>query len=78
MSAPKFAGVLGEALFKMRKALGLTLHEAAQRAGVTRQTIYSIETGASDPSLSTFVNLCLALDAEPANVLRAALKPPRR
>jgi len=36
---------------ELRKKIGMTQEELAERAGVTRQTIISLETGRYNPSL---------------------------
>jgi len=44
-----------------RLALGLTQEQLAERAGVSRQTIISIEGGRYDPSLSLALKLASLL-----------------
>jgi putative transcriptional regulator len=44
-----------------RLALGLTQEQLAERAGVSRQTIISIEGGRYDPSLSLAMKLATLL-----------------
>lgn len=47
---------------ELRTKAGLTQEELGDRAGVSRQTIISIEGGRYDPSLSLALNLSKLLD----------------
>ncbi|MFT7773256.1 helix-turn-helix transcriptional regulator [Roseateles sp.] len=58
-------------LAALRRALGLTQGELAHKAGVTRETVSKVETGAVDPQLSTLVELARAMDLEFMVVPRA-------
>lgn len=55
-SDPEILAELGRRLRVHRKARGLTLEEAAERAGLSRRTVYRAETG-KNPTLLTFVRL---------------------
>ena len=46
---------------ELRKELGLTQEELAQKAGVTRQTILSLEQGRYNPSLKLASDITHAL-----------------
>jgi transcriptional regulator with XRE-family HTH domain len=46
---------------RLRKAQKLSRYMLAQRAGIARSYLTSIEEGRSDPSLSTLVKLAKAL-----------------
>ena len=48
---------------KLRKDLGLTQEELAEKVGVTRQTIISLEQGRYNPSLQLAYRLAKALKA---------------
>lgn len=48
---------------EMRTAAGLTQEELGREAGVSRQTIISIEGGRYDPSLSLAMKLAGLLDS---------------
>ena len=47
-----------------RKGKKLTQVELAELVGVSRQSIYAIETGKSEPSLELAFKLCKVLDVE--------------
>lgn len=47
----------GSNLRKIRKSLGLTACELAQRAGITPAAVSQIENGAREPNLTTIVRI---------------------
>ena len=51
------------------KQSGISQTEIAKRVGVSQQTISHYVKGDKLPALDTFVNLCLVLDVEPADIL---------
>lgn len=53
---------LGNRLKEARAALGLTQMELAQRIGVSRKTINTVENGVFTPSTILALNLADALD----------------
>lgn len=63
---------LGALLRSRRKSLGLTLDGCAEQAGVSRQTLVSLESGRGNPRLDTLqalagvlrVRLALSLELE--------------
>lgn len=53
--------ILGERLRALRKSRGLTQTELAERAGLSRPTVSTLERG-NDVSLDTFLSVLRALD----------------
>lgn len=64
------AAFMGVRLAEVRNRAGITQVELAAKAGCSRATIANIESGTCDPSLSVFVALVWALDADADALLR--------
>ena len=63
----------GSTIRRKREALGLTLEEFAERAGLSPNYVGTVENGRRDPSLSTILALAKGLRA-PAGELLGGLK----
>ncbi|HET9954901.1 MAG TPA: helix-turn-helix transcriptional regulator [Polyangiaceae bacterium] len=59
----------GREVRRRRAALGLTLEQLAERAGLTPNYIGTVENGRRDPSLSTVLALARGLGAAPGELL---------
>ena len=68
---------LAERLKTMRKQLGFSQEQLAEKANVSRSHISSIEApGIARPfSLEVFFNIADALEIEPADLIRASVFP---
>lgn len=55
-------------VMRQRKKLGLTQGDLSERAGVSIQTISSVESGTGSPTRRTLSKLALALGVEPASL----------
>jgi transcriptional regulator with XRE-family HTH domain len=53
---------LGEAIFRARKALGLSQEDLAHRAEIDRSHMGSIERGKQNPTLIVLVRIAYAMD----------------
>lgn len=56
--------VFGKALYDRRVALGLSIADLAQRAGMTTDEIECIEEGGTEPTIALLRHLAAALDAD--------------
>ncbi|MBU7031516.1 MAG: CBS domain-containing protein [Theionarchaea archaeon] len=59
-------------LKRIRKRLGITQEDLAQRAGISQAYVAKLESGQADPKLSTFQKIIECLEAMEKGVKRAA------
>ena len=59
----------GSTVKRRREALGLTLEQLAERAGLSPNYIGTVENGRRDPSLSTVLALAKGLRVPPGELL---------
>lgn len=57
----------------LRAEQGLTQTQVAERCEFDRKTVSGVELGRSGMSFATFVQICGALDVDPAEVIRCVL-----
>ena len=60
---------IGEKLLKIRKNLGLTQSEAAERAGLSDRTYADIERGTVNMRVETLLKICAAFKITPDEIL---------
>ena len=71
---PALYPTIGTQLRELRDSRGLTQHQVARTIGLTRSSIANIETGRQHLPLHTWVAICQALGADPADVISRALQ----
>jgi transcriptional regulator with XRE-family HTH domain len=64
---------VGPRLYLERLRRGITQTELARRAGIAQANLSNIEKGKQDILVSTFMQICLALDVQPSGLLDAAV-----
>lgn len=67
---------LGGRIRRMRKRLGLTQDELAERAGISLQHMGDMERGGANPTFSCLVRLAGALDADVEDLFERDDSPP--
>jgi transcriptional regulator with XRE-family HTH domain len=58
---------------RIRRRKGLTQEQLAEKAGLAARFVQRLETGKANPSLTVFVAVAEALDANLPGLLRAAV-----
>ena len=66
---------MGERLLAYRKSLGLTQEQLAEMVGVSRATIWAIETGKSIPNGYTMFQIAKALGVSVTDIFAEEEKP---
>jgi transcriptional regulator with XRE-family HTH domain len=64
---------VGPRLYLERLRRGMTQTELARRTGIAQGNLSNIEKGKQDILVSTFLQICLAIDVQPSSVLDAAV-----
>lgn len=67
---------LAQNVVRARQEVGLTQHQLAQGADLSRATVHLIEAGACDPRLSTIIALATALGLDALQLFDAPPAPP--
>ncbi|MBI5869643.1 MAG: helix-turn-helix transcriptional regulator [Actinobacteria bacterium] len=62
----------GSEVRKQRESLGLSQEKFAEKAGIHRTYVSSIELGKVDPSLSVANKLAVALDVKLSEIIQSA------
>ncbi len=75
-SYPPYLSTIGTRIRMRRKEVGLTQAELALKIDITYQTLSKIETGQSDCSISTIMNICTALNMPPDEMFEQISKIP--
>lgn len=63
------SAVIARNLVVARDLVGMTQHELAARSGISRATVAQLESGVSDPRLSTITDISQALGVSPLVLL---------
>lgn len=63
------ARLVGDRVRSARMRAGLTQQDLGSRAGITKNSVYLLETGRMGTTLLTLCNIALALGREPAELL---------
>jgi len=54
---------------RLRKSLGLTALQLAESSRISEQTVWKLETGASEPKTSTVYRIAAALSVDPVTLI---------
>jgi transcriptional regulator with XRE-family HTH domain len=65
----RVATQLGHRVRELRRGLGWTVEEAAERFGIEPAHVRRIEAGRTNPSLATLVSIALGLDTDVVSLL---------
>ena len=63
---------LGWVIRRLRVEAGLTVFDAAERAGLSRWLWYDLEIGRREPHVTEFVAIARALGVDPGDLIREA------
>lgn len=61
--------IFGRNVRRVRRTLGMTIEELAQKSGLTQAAISQIETGIRDPQLRSVIKITEALGVKLAKLL---------
>ena len=65
---------VGQKLYLLRVGKGITQSELCTRSGISQANLSKIEKGKQDPTVSTLLNLCSALEIPPAVLFEEDLR----
>lgn len=69
MSEVEFMDIFGDNLRDLMEEVGVGQNQLAREIGVSNQTISYYITKKRMPSLPTFINICIALECDPDDLV---------
>lgn len=73
-ASPQIDAAIGHTLRDRRRAAGLTLAQVGTAAGISYQQVQKYETGTDRLPVARLVQIARAIQADPADMLRAAVQ----
>ena len=67
----KVNDAIGIAISELRRELGLSQEELAERAGIHRTYVSQLERGIKSPTIAVLLKLSKALNTRPSRILRS-------
>jgi transcriptional regulator with XRE-family HTH domain len=77
MGIPGMSINLGSVIRNKRKARGLSIREAAERAGISGSFLSKVEHNINSPSIVTLMNICGVIGTSAGDLLMDAAAPGR-
>lgn len=66
---------MGQRIVRVRNELDITQKELAKRVNISGNHLSNIEKGKSTPGLATFIEICIALHADPSYIIGDGIYP---